>query len=468
MDPKEYLEKFFALKQLSVTEKRQALFEDFCSEEKYIQAAARILELQDMLMADYKLKLRISDITQQQVQVPNGTVGKPYEARLDRPALQWEDIAAHELELPPELGLTYDPVIGSISGIPQSAGDFRPLLKFRLAEEPEDTAWHEKRLSLIINPDPKSLWKNIASDPEARFAKEDEAAAFAPMGDRHIVVASKRGRSHANTGLFRDDDVAFRNFSEYGWSVIALSDGAGSALYSREGSRVACNSIISYFETQFAGGGFAALDHLLGTPGFEADAARQQEISRFIYQKLGGAAQYAFKQLEGLAAAEAITLQDLHATLIFTLVKKYSAGYALLTFGVGDCPIGVVYNNMSAVSPLNTLDVGEFGGGTRFLTQAEIFRSEDMAGRLRFKIVPSFDYLVMMSDGIYDPKFEVEANLGMIEQWKAFIADLEGNNADKAAVHFDPANKNIAQELLAWMDFWSPGNHDDRTLAILF
>jgi hypothetical protein len=52
-----------------------------------------------------------------------------------------------------------------------------------------------------------------------------------------IVVVSKRGRSHANVGSFRDDDFAFKTLTiqvEYSSSF----DGAGSASLSREGSNV--------------------------------------------------------------------------------------------------------------------------------------------------------------------------------------------------------------------------------------
>ena len=73
-----------------------------------------------------------------------------------------------------------------------------------------------------------------------------------------------------------------------------------------------------------------------------------------------------------------------------------------------------------------------------------------------------------MSDGIYDPKFVVEANLEKHEKWVEFLQDLHGKNEDNAAVEFSAENKEMANQLSNWMDFWSPGNHDDRTLAIIF
>lgn len=62
----------------------------------------------------------------------------------------------------------------------------------------------------------------------------------------------------------------------------------------------------------------------------------------------------------------------------------------------------------------------------------------------------------------------MEANLEKLENWKTFVDDLKGNNEDQAAVLFEPSNNEIASQLSQWMDFWSPGNHDDRTLAIIF
>jgi hypothetical protein len=73
-----------------------------------------------------------------------------------------------------------------------------------------------------------------------------------------------------------------------------------------------------------------------------------------------------------------------------------------------------------------------------------------------------------MSDGIYDPKFVVEANLPHIKNWKAFLSDLEGNNDEGIRVELRADNEEITEQLSRWMDFWSPGNHDDRTLAIVF
>ena len=75
---------------------------------------------------------------------------------------------------------------------------------------------------------------------------------------------------------------------------------------------------------------------------------------------------------------------------------------------------------------------------------------------------------MLMTDGIYDPKFIVEANLEKIENWKAFLEDLDGKNDENIRVELKAENTELTTQLSAWMDFWSSGNHDDRTLAIIF
>jgi serine/threonine protein phosphatase PrpC len=128
----------------------------------------------------------------------------------------------------------------------------------------------------------------------------------------------------------------------------------------------------------------------------------------------------------------------------------------------------VLNPDVSAVTLLNWIDVGEFGGGTRFITMPEIFQSDKFATRFSFKLIEDFSYLILMSDGIYDPKFVVEASLPNVKKWQEFLADLNGNNADGVRVELRADNAEIKEQLTQWMDFWSPGNHDDRTLAIVF
>lgn len=93
---------------------------------------------------------------------------------------------------------------------------------------------------------------------------------------------------------------------------------------------------------------------------------------------------------------------------------------------------------------------------------SEITQSSELYRRLRFEIVDDFTALLLMTDGITDPKFETDANLLKVEKWSELWNDL------LKEVNFSYNNEDSAEQLLNWLDFWAPGNHDDRTIAILY
>ena len=111
-------------------------------------------------------------------------------------------------------------------------------------------------------------------------------------------------------------------------------------------------------------------------------------------------------------------------------------------------------------------DGGEYGGQTRFLTKdsTEVWPQDAnklIERRLRFDVVPSFDGIILMTDGVSDPKFETDNNL--FNQRSG--PNCGTNSPRKSRSKIDMT---VADALLKWMDFWSPGNHDDRTMMILY
>jgi serine/threonine protein phosphatase PrpC len=466
-EARQFVTQLFQQHNIFVPENRKALFEKFLQDEQNKLAIAHILHVQQELMTKWKREERLAAISQQPVRVLNATVGKPYEALFDLEKLAWKDMIAFHFEGLHDLGLAYDEKTGQITGVPTRSGDYKINILFRLEGEDPGTAFHQKTIPFIINPDPKSLWKSIDSDRNDPFWKEDNITVFSPFNDRHLLASSKRGRSHANVGSFREDDFAFRDL-ENGWSVVTVADGAGSARLSRIGSTLACNGIVDYFSQSAAMESMAQFDELFDKYQEGGDEGPQKKLYRFVYTTLGKAALDVHKKLAAFAQEQNTALKDLSTTLVFTLLKKYEAGYALLSFGVGDCPMAVLSPDLSEVHLMNWIDVGEFSGGTRFITMPEIFQNEKFATRFGFKLMKDFSYLVLMSDGIYDPKFSVEANLANSKKWQAFFNDLAGQNDEKARVELSSNNKDIQGQLSQWMDFWSPGNHDDRTLVIVF
>jgi hypothetical protein len=185
-----------------------------------------IIENQNQLMAKWKLEDRIAEIIQQPIRTLNATVGKPYETKFDFNKFNWKDIVAYEFLGLEEVGLAYDEKTKQITGVPSQSGDINVVFRFKVDAQPEEAPFNEKIIKLIINPDPKSLWKNVESDRNDPYWKEDNVTVFAPIGDRHILASSKRGRSHANVGSFREDDFAFKDLDN-GWSIVVVADGAG-------------------------------------------------------------------------------------------------------------------------------------------------------------------------------------------------------------------------------------------------
>lgn len=483
MDTKTYISNLFKAKNIIVSSNKNQAFEEYIQSSICIEAVKIILENQNIIMDNWNLKNRILDITNQQIVIPNATIGKKYEAKIDFKALKFDDLIFVQLVGLEEVGLTFNKETDTIEGVPTISGDIKIKFLFKISGESEQTLANEKLISLVVNPDPKSLWKDIPSDINDMFWKEDDVSLSKSLGERHVVVASKRGRSHKNVGSFRDDDFAFKYFEKTGWSVVAVSDGAGSYSLSRKGSQIACNAVVDFFENN----NDIEQNKIFEEKLLEFNSTKDETLLReieiiskknlyhatvFVHNKIKEHAEKTFTEHPELFNnPKAKTLLDYyHSTLIFAVFKKFEFGYVILTFGVGDCPIAVMSKDKSSATLLNWLDVGEFGGGTRFITQPNIFHSQEhpMASRFNFQIVKDFSYLFLMTDGIYDPKFDVEANLEKSENWIEFVKDLEGNNEDGVKVDFDNENKEIANQLSNWMDFWSPGNHDDRTLAIVF
>jgi serine/threonine protein phosphatase PrpC len=483
IDTKTYISNLFKAKNLNVGGNKQSVFDEFVQSSICEEAVKIIVENQNKIMKNWNLKNRILDIKNQQIVIPNATIGKKYETKIDFEALKLNDLIFEKFEGLEEIGLSFNKETDTIEGIPTQSGDIKIKFLFKITGELERSEPNEKIISLVVNPDPKSLWKDIPSDKNDLFWKEDDVSITESLGDRQIVVSSKRGRSHKNVGSFRDDDFAFKHFEKTGWSVVAVSDGAGSYSLSRVGSKLACNAVVEFFEKHSDLEQSKVFEEKLIEFNTTKDEELLKEIQILSKQNLYKATVFVHNQIKEQAEKTFAEHPELfnnpkakthldyyHSTLIFAVFKKFEFGYVILTFGVGDCPIAVMNKDKSTTTLLNWLDVGEFGGGTRFITQPNIFHSNEhpMATRFNFKIVPDFSFLFLMTDGIYDPKFVVEANLEKSENWIEFVKDLEGNNEDSIRVDFDKENKEIANQLSNWMDFWSPGNHDDRTLAIVF
>ena len=354
---------------------------------------------------------------------------------------------------------------------------FELTLKYHFSgmEMPAERPVLERKVQFVINQDPRKLWRDIPVDwenmTEPKYKKDDIQIDYVKVEalsdgtpQKDIVAASKRGRSHAQEGKPRDDHFKMSHMDN-GWYIMAVADGAGSAKYSREGSRIACEEVTNYCMAQLANSkDFESAVKQYNEHKTESESDARKAVGDYIYKIVGTAAFKAHKSINAEAAIKKLPAKQYATTLLLAICKKFEFGWFIATFWVGDGAICLYNKQAHTAEVLGVPDEGEYAGQTRFLTMPEIFKdATSLYQRLRFRIVDDFTALFLMSDGVSDPKFETDANLNNPDRWDALWTDLKENG-----VELTDDNEETKNQLLAWLDFWSPGNHDDRTIAILY
>lgn len=412
-------------------------------------------------------------INSAQIMLQNAKVGVEYSSFIDLSFFANLDIADFWIEGLNESGLIFNKETSTISGTPIKAGDYKLSLKIKRDNWEEGKPIFQRALTLIVNPDPRSLWNNIPTSSDIAYYKNDSDKAFVKVAAKSsilglikserkdLVAASQRGRSHAHEGTPRDDDFSISFDENTQWYTLIVADGAGSAKYSRRGSQLACETVADVCKKQLIHLD-KALYELIKEYNKDKDETSRKKVGDKIYEILGAAAFKAYKRIEEEAVSSSSQLKDFSTTLIAAICKKFKFGWFVASFWVGDGGIAIYNKDTQFLKVMGDSDGGEFAGQTRFLTMPEIMKPEEIYRRLRFDIVDDFTSLILMTDGVTDPKFETDANLLRIERWNDLWEDINSQ------VTLTEDNDDIADQLLGWLDFWSPGNHDDRTIAILF
>ncbi len=461
-----YLKNLLQAKGIFIEEKHVPLLSKICETNEIKESIESIMLIQDKMINAWNKNVKINDFISSAITIPNATVGKPYTHVFDMSKEPFKGIKVLSVD-GQDLNILYDPGLNSISSTFINSGQFKIEVKFKLEDDPSEDVAGTKEVKLLVNPDPKSLWKNIDSDRNDPYWKEDNRSSSGALGAKKFIAGSKRGRSHAHEGIFRDDDFAFDFSLENGWGIMAVADGAGSAKYSRKGSILACDRVVEYFKN-LSSEETTKLSEAITAEITESNELNQKLISSFCITHLGKAAFSALNAIKEEALLKEAQIKDYSTTLIFALVKEFGDKIFVSSFWVGDGGIGIYSKEPNSVSLLGVPDSGEFSGQTRFLTMNEIFADNDYINRIKYKIVEKNCKIVLMTDGITDAKFQTDAALENIDIWNSFLDDMNGSNEDKIKIDFDADIKISEESLMNWMDFWSPGNHDDRTLAIFY
>ncbi len=395
--------------------------------------------------------------------LPNARAGQPYRMQIGGDYLPSNPLAVCWLDGIEKTGLHFFPDKKQITGITKTTGSFDMQLNIR---EYNDSGMEElstHTLKLIVEDDYDfELGEVDESDPYLK-RDDDVYAISVNQGSKKrlkkdIAAASRRGHLHIEEGKIREDDFYIRYDPETRWYALAVADGAGRSKYSRKGSQVACNSVVESCLERLTAQSYGLKKLTIRYNRWKSDKIRR-EIVRKLHDIIASSVASAYEDIVAEATDFGCQPEDYATTLLMCICKKFEFGWLIGTFSVGDGAICIYHkDNWYA----NLMGGGECPSEKCFLTTPGIIQPAGLERRIRFTIVSDFSALFLMTNGVSDPKVGTEADLPCFELWNRFWDDITSE------VNFSGKIKDVSEELLKWLDFWTPGKYDDRTIAVVF
>lgn len=383
-------------------------------------------------------------------QIPNAKVGVLYVGRIEGSDQNGAAVRVRNPIVPQGLGLSFDDASGELKGVPLRDGEQRISLQW----SSDGFDWFSGECMIFINPDPRSLWKNIEPPADDPYFKPNIDFSTVKTASYSIFAASRRGRSHEHSGTFRDDDFFVAHDPAANWSMMIVADGAGSAKSSRQGSKLAVEAFGNHLKSQLAGDLGRKLAADLCDWGADPQKTGQAMGTEFhyLFHKAGT---LAVQAIEAEALAKSVPVKEYSTTLLAAVVRFDGDAIFLSTFWMGDGAIAA-YGPRGKVRLMGTPDSGEFAGQTRFLDRAAL-GDAGFSKRIGIGRYSQLNALMLMTDGVSDPRFETDAGLAdpvlWDQLWDELLPLVKSENPDKS--------------LVDWLHFFTPGHHDDRTIAIL-
>ncbi|MCC9608612.1 protein phosphatase 2C domain-containing protein [Blastopirellula sp. JC732] len=310
----------------------------------------------------------------------------------------------------------------------------------------------------------KAQWLNIDPPSDDPDFVPNEASAVDSANDWKVIAASVRGKSHAHKGTFRDD--AF-GFAECGaWTIVVVSDGAGSSRLSRIASQIACDAAIVSLKSTLA-------NYKLSAPPGDTENLNS-DLTR-LRSFLVDAARTAQEAVLREVGRREIEVRDMYATLLVMLHTKWGEHEIVAALQVGDGAIGVLHQADAddwACTVLGDADHGDYSSETRFLTTPGIER--EFTSRVKFTLKRQIGCIGVMSDGVSDDFFPEDQRL--VQLFCGAPIEVEGfvsGDGEPVAGVMQGLLKDSAPDddlgtgLIKWLQYEKRGSFDDRTLVLL-
>jgi serine/threonine protein phosphatase PrpC len=281
-----------------------------------------------------------------------------------------------------------------------------------------DVSVNEEQQKNQVNT-PLAVWKYfpISEHEPDKYEEYIYKSEKSPEG-LNLIGARVRGKMHKHNGTNCDD--WFESTVSGKWTIIAVSDGAGSKKLSRIGAKVSCQAAVKYLSENLE-------NHHIKEGITHAELSTGEDIND-IKNILHQAMQTAYQAVENKAKeCENVTdyfialdnrrpeIKDFSATLLLavhTTIKVEENNYNLvLTCQVGDGMLAAI-SQAGTLKLLGKPDTGEYAGQTDFLTSKNKLEASNLAHKT-FHFLGNLKCLMVMTDGVADDYFPNDP--GMLE-----------------------------------------------------
>ncbi|MBM3299187.1 MAG: protein phosphatase 2C domain-containing protein [Deltaproteobacteria bacterium] len=250
------------------------------------------------------------------------------------------------------------------------------------------------------------------------------------LGNWLLFGASRRGRSHAHAGTYREDAFAITSSpmgEEPHWWALAVADGAGSCRLSRVGAGRAVREVTT-------------------------NLGRPESLKSGPEKRFRGAVLNTLGALEREARLRSCDIKDLSCTLLvlFWVEDPECRGGTVFTFQAGDGLI-VSTDQQGRFHSLAAQDGESFAGTTHFFTGQHVWDTWDCRFANIRVLESPFGFLAM-SDGVSDDLVPYDANGPIIVKELSRILKRQDPGA----------------ELVDLLGYEKRGSFDDRTLVCAF